>query len=124
MASRKAVVIRLPSKDTVSDSSVVSPSDLEPLLVDLREAARLLNTNVYSIRLMVRRGVLPHRVIGKMAVGRFRIKLSRIWQMVCKKGVETFGAGGWNRTTMGVSPHDFESCASASSATPALRALY
>jgi excisionase family DNA binding protein len=41
-----------------------SKSSLEPLLVPLSEAARLLGVKIYSVRRLARRGVLPRRVIG------------------------------------------------------------
>jgi|BogFormECP03_OM2_1039629.scaffolds.fasta_scaffold11949_2 excisionase family DNA binding protein len=48
--------------------SVATPVDskpsLEPLLVPLSEAARLLGVKIYSVRRLARRGVLPRRVIG------------------------------------------------------------
>ena len=47
-------------KQAVADVSLVS----EPLLVPLKQAARLLGVEVYSIRQLTRRGVLPYRVIG------------------------------------------------------------
>jgi excisionase family DNA binding protein len=36
----------------------------EPLLIPLKEAARLLGVQVYSIRRLTRRGVLPYKKIG------------------------------------------------------------
>lgn len=36
----------------------------EPLLVPLKEAARLLGVRVFSIRKLCRQGALPHRLIG------------------------------------------------------------
>jgi excisionase family DNA binding protein len=36
----------------------------EPLLVPLEDAARLLGVQVYSIRRLTRKGVLPYKVIG------------------------------------------------------------
>lgn len=42
----------------------VTTTASEPLLVPLKEAARLLGVRVYSVRRMTRRGILPHRTIG------------------------------------------------------------
>ena len=48
--------------------SVATPIDskpsLEPLLVPLSEAARLLGVKIYSVRKLARRGVLPRRIVG------------------------------------------------------------
>ena len=46
-------------------SSIESdPSLPEPLLVPLKEAARLLGVRVYSIRRLTRKGQLAYKVIG------------------------------------------------------------
>jgi excisionase family DNA binding protein len=36
----------------------------EPLLIPLKEAARLLGVQIYSVRKLTRRGVLPYKKIG------------------------------------------------------------
>jgi excisionase family DNA binding protein len=48
---------------SVLSDSKSSPA-LDPLLVPLSEAARLLGVKIYSVRRLARRGVLPRRVIG------------------------------------------------------------
>jgi excisionase family DNA binding protein len=53
---------RKKSIPAVTTSSAVTPN--EPLLVPLSEAARLLGTKIYSIRLLCRKGALPFRIVG------------------------------------------------------------
>lgn len=49
-----------------------SPQQLsEPLLVPLKEAARLLGCHLYSVRVMVRSGELPYKSIGNRVVKKF-----------------------------------------------------
>jgi excisionase family DNA binding protein len=50
-------------KKAIPSVPVVIPT--EPLLVSLKDAARFLGVQVYSIRQLTRRGVLPYKVIGK-----------------------------------------------------------
>jgi excisionase family DNA binding protein len=49
-------------KKAIPAVPVVVPS--EPLLVSLKDAAKFLGVQVYSIRQLTRRGVLPYRQIG------------------------------------------------------------
>jgi excisionase family DNA binding protein len=53
----------LSMKKKSQQPAVATPAP-EPLLVSLSEAARLLGVKIYSIRRLVRKGVLLHRVIG------------------------------------------------------------
>ena len=48
----------------------------------------------------------------------FTLTANRLVSLILRKRVK-FGAEGGNRTPMVLLPHDFESCASASSATSA-----
>jgi excisionase family DNA binding protein len=52
------------SKKSSASPSIDVISISEPLLVPLRDAARLLGVEIYSIRKLARRGVLPYRKIG------------------------------------------------------------
>jgi excisionase family DNA binding protein len=47
-----------------SNKATVVSTPVEPLLVPLSEAARLLGVKVYSIRRLTRKGQLAYKVIG------------------------------------------------------------
>ena len=60
------VPVETPVKPASKESAVAALSaqlvaPVEPLLVSLSEAARLLGVKMYTIRKMCRRGVLPYR---------------------------------------------------------------
>jgi excisionase family DNA binding protein len=51
-------------KSKSQSQSAVATLAVEPLLVSLSDAARLLGVKIYSVRRLARKGVLPHRQIG------------------------------------------------------------
>jgi len=66
---RRSAVVSKRSPSAVSpesNQSAATPAvaSIEPLLVPLSEAARLLGVRVYSIRRLTRKGLLPFKVIG------------------------------------------------------------
>jgi excisionase family DNA binding protein len=64
---RRSAVVSKRSPSAVSpDQSAATPAvaSIEPLLVPLAEAARLLGVRIYSIRRLTRQGLLPFKVIG------------------------------------------------------------
>jgi excisionase family DNA binding protein len=52
----------MPRSKQVVPISVAVPT--EPLLVSVRDAARLLGVKIYSVRRLVRAGSLSYRVVG------------------------------------------------------------